>query len=521
MNGNHFNVNGGNPNSTANLPAAKPSPQLNPPKQQHHQQQQQQLPHLQHGFSSRNSDQKTVFQSNNPRPFKAIPYTEEEHERIQTRLNRVLGPEYVSSRPGGGGSSVSYIEGWRALNLANEIFGFNGWSTELITSQVDYVDVHRPTNKVSLGLSVVVRITIRDGTYHEDFGYGFIENARSKAAAFEKCKKEAFTDGIKRCLRCFGNVMGNCLYDKATLSKIQKVKLTHPDLTDDDFHRDPLIVKRDSMKQNTTHVNINSNSVNLNKQSNGQTTKEVNQDPKPINNQQVNRSIVDPSSNKSTIQKSNQQINGNQASNEGNTGAQVTNQQINEILTRQPKSTHTPTPQPQPQQPHQLPKNPPQQTPNHALIDLADFDDSFIFSDDIAPDDDMDDDDVRDLNNITENRKHRHNNNSLAPSNTEIPQNVSFFNAKQADLINQTPEEISKLPAFNAKFISPNIRRTIDPSKSVPIKRSEIIQSQSTKVTKPLNNGATNNVNNNKRMIGLPPSQRSQNKRIHKEYVII
>ena len=40
-------------------------------------------------------------------------------------------------------------------------------------------------------------------------------NARNKAEAMEKAKKEAVTDGIKRCLRSFGNALGNCLYDKA------------------------------------------------------------------------------------------------------------------------------------------------------------------------------------------------------------------------------------------------------------------------------------------------------------------
>ena len=46
-----------------------------------------------------------------------------------------------------------------------------------------------------------------------------IENAKGKGAAFEKAKKEAATDGMKRALRSFGNVLGNCLYDKEYLKK--------------------------------------------------------------------------------------------------------------------------------------------------------------------------------------------------------------------------------------------------------------------------------------------------------------
>lgn len=60
----------------------------------------------------------------------------------------------------------------------------------------------------------------------QDIGYGHIENCRGKAAAFEKAKKEGTTDALKRALRNFGNVLGNCVYDKDYLSKVTKVKST-------------------------------------------------------------------------------------------------------------------------------------------------------------------------------------------------------------------------------------------------------------------------------------------------------
>ena len=47
-------------------------------------------------------------------------------DRVQTLLNKKLGPEYLSTRQGGGGTKLTYIEGWRVINLANEIFGYNG-----------------------------------------------------------------------------------------------------------------------------------------------------------------------------------------------------------------------------------------------------------------------------------------------------------------------------------------------------------------------------------------------------------
>ena len=63
-------------------------------------------------------------------------------------------------------------------------------------------------------LSFCRQVTIRDGSYHEDQGYGVSEGMRSKALSIEKARKEAVTDGLKRALKAFGNALGNCLSDK-------------------------------------------------------------------------------------------------------------------------------------------------------------------------------------------------------------------------------------------------------------------------------------------------------------------
>lgn len=60
---------------------------------------------------------------------------------------------------------------------------------------------------------------------HQDIGYGHIENCKGKAAAFEKAKKEGTTDGLKRALRNFGNLLGNCVYDKDYVAKVTKLKI--------------------------------------------------------------------------------------------------------------------------------------------------------------------------------------------------------------------------------------------------------------------------------------------------------
>ena len=59
--------------------------------------------------------------------------------RLGALLAKKLGPEYLSSRQGAGGAKMTYIEGWRCIALANEVFGFNGWSSEIKELTLDFV----------------------------------------------------------------------------------------------------------------------------------------------------------------------------------------------------------------------------------------------------------------------------------------------------------------------------------------------------------------------------------------------
>ncbi|KAF4625108.1 hypothetical protein G7Y89_g13059 [Cudoniella acicularis] len=164
-------------------------------------------------------------------------YTAQDIATLQSRLEKQLGPEYISNRAGPGGQKVYYLAAEKCIQLANEVFGFNGWSSQIKDVQVDFVDENPQTLKVSLGLSVIVRVTLKDGTFHEDIGYGHMENCKGKAAAFEKAKKEGTTDALKRALRNFGNVLGNCIYDKDYLGKVTKVSAHKPKWDVDNLHR--------------------------------------------------------------------------------------------------------------------------------------------------------------------------------------------------------------------------------------------------------------------------------------------
>lgn len=116
-------------------------------------------------------------------------YTAKEIATLQARLDKKLGPEYISSRPGAAGQRVHYLSADKCINLANEVFGFNGWSSSIQNVQIDFVrdfeggvvgtmglgantrvvqvEESQHTGKISLGLSVIVKVTLKDGTFHE------------------------------------------------------------------------------------------------------------------------------------------------------------------------------------------------------------------------------------------------------------------------------------------------------------------------------------------------------------------
>ncbi|NWX15593.1 RAD52 protein, partial [Aegotheles bennettii] len=153
--------------------------------------------------------------------FGQYQYTASEYQAIQHALRQRLGPEYISSRQAGGGQKVCYIEGHKVISLANEMFGFNGWAHSVTQQNVDFVDLNN--GKFYVGVCAFVKVQLKDGSYHEDVGYGVSEGLKSKALSLEKARKEAVTDGLKRALKCFGNALGNCILDKDYLRAVNKL----------------------------------------------------------------------------------------------------------------------------------------------------------------------------------------------------------------------------------------------------------------------------------------------------------
>jgi len=116
-----------------------------------------------------------------------------------------------------GNITLSYLEGYDIIDMANFAFGFGNWGYEVKELAQVSEEANANQNHV-IGYRALVTVTVFD-LYHkhyvvrEDVGFG-TGIAKDYASAHESAGKEAVTDAMKRAFRTFGNQFGNALYDK-------------------------------------------------------------------------------------------------------------------------------------------------------------------------------------------------------------------------------------------------------------------------------------------------------------------
>ena len=53
---------------------------------------------------------------------------------------------------------------------------------------IDFIDFNEESRRFNVGVTAIVRVTLRDGVFHEEVGYGLLENSKSKGAALDKVR---------------------------------------------------------------------------------------------------------------------------------------------------------------------------------------------------------------------------------------------------------------------------------------------------------------------------------------------
>ena len=139
------------------------------------------------------------------------PFTTEQLEM----LNAPLDQKRVKHRPGGGGTSLAYLEGFDVIQAANRILGPGNWGFDIISNELNHITDEKGliiasyyAARVTLTVKGCVPIT-EEGTC----GVAEGRNIPAKIQGHETGRKGAITDALKRALRCYGNQFGLSLYD--------------------------------------------------------------------------------------------------------------------------------------------------------------------------------------------------------------------------------------------------------------------------------------------------------------------
>ncbi|CAI5708970.1 unnamed protein product [Hyaloperonospora brassicae] len=156
--------------------------------------------------------------SNSSVRFGRVAFADNEQHNVNAFLHQKLGKDSLARRPGPGGRKLTYIESCKAIELANRAFGFNGWSCHIVECKEEFKE--KKGDRWSIAYSSLVRIELKDGTSHEDVGFGASDGQKDLGAALEQAKKASVSDARKRALRLFGEYLGNSCYDREHIKDV-------------------------------------------------------------------------------------------------------------------------------------------------------------------------------------------------------------------------------------------------------------------------------------------------------------
>lgn len=86
------------------------------------------------------------------------------------------------------------------LQLANDVFGFNGWSSAILGCTVVAEDFDEENGEFSMKQEAVVEITLQDGTTSRASGLGSCQKLPHKYMCLGYSKKIAITDGLRNAI---------------------------------------------------------------------------------------------------------------------------------------------------------------------------------------------------------------------------------------------------------------------------------------------------------------------------------
>ncbi|ODV79036.1 dsRNA-binding domain-like protein [Suhomyces tanzawaensis NRRL Y-17324] len=116
---------------------------------------------------------------------------------LQSKLEAIQNHRANSKGFFGSRDLISNFGSSLIFGLANEVFGFNGWSTELVEYTKLLEEADEENSRYSAKFSAIIRVVLKDGAHSEDFGIGEAINMPHRYMCYSKCKKQAITEATK------------------------------------------------------------------------------------------------------------------------------------------------------------------------------------------------------------------------------------------------------------------------------------------------------------------------------------
>lgn len=143
------------------------------------------------------------------------------NERQQEVLLKGLNPNRISQRKGGGGRSLSYLEAWDVKAHLIRVFGFGGFSSDVLSAELMFEE--QVGNNWQVGYKVILRLTIGADMLA---GPTYTEAAVGSAAlpqrgeAHDMAVKTAESDALKRAAINLGDQFGLSLYNNGSTAPV-------------------------------------------------------------------------------------------------------------------------------------------------------------------------------------------------------------------------------------------------------------------------------------------------------------
>jgi recombination DNA repair RAD52 pathway protein len=141
--------------------------------------------------------------------------------RQQEILLKGLNPQRISQRKGGGGKALSYLEAWDVKAHLIRVFGFGGFSSDVLSAELMFED--QVGNNWNVGYKVILRLTIghpfNDSATYTEAAVGSA-SLPQRGEAHDMAVKTAESDALKRAAINLGDQFGLSLYNNGSTAPV-------------------------------------------------------------------------------------------------------------------------------------------------------------------------------------------------------------------------------------------------------------------------------------------------------------